>query len=47
MKIPEFTDFFGHKATMTLDLAGAGSFLKFDPSVGQIKMIDEDSSILS
>ena len=32
---------------MMIDLGDTSSFLSFDPSVGQIKMINDDYSILS
>ena len=45
--MPEFSDFFGKKAIMTLDLGDASSFLEFDPTSGKIKISEDDSSILS
>ena len=45
--MPEFSDYFDKKAIMTLDLGDTSSFLEFDSSLGQIKIRDDDSSILS
>ena len=45
--MPEFSDYFDKKAIMTLDLGDTSSFLEFDSSLGQIKISDDDSSILS
>ena len=47
IKIPTFTDFFGEKTKIILDLGDANSFLWFDPSDKKIKVISNDYSILS
>ena len=41
IKVPEFTDYFGKKAVIELNLGDTSSFLMFDKSVNLIKLSDE------
>jgi hypothetical protein len=47
LKIPDFIDYFGLSAVMTIDFGDAESFLMFDPIKRLIQIVNDDSSILS